>query len=113
MQAFNSYLCSTVHVAHAHKGRGTRWADDPAAIAEMKRKVPESVGSCFDLIEKGLHGPWVMGAGFTVADPYLFTLSGWMEGDDLDLFRYPRVMEHRRRMSERPAVRKVLAVVAA
>ena len=54
MQAFNSYLCSTVHVAHAHKGRGTRWADDPAAIAEMKRKVPESVGACFDLIEKGI-----------------------------------------------------------
>ncbi len=26
MQAFNSYLCSTVHVAHAHKGRGPRWA---------------------------------------------------------------------------------------
>src|ERR1700748_1215203 len=23
-QAFNSYLCSTVHVAHAHKGRGYR-----------------------------------------------------------------------------------------
>ncbi len=113
MQAFNSYLCSTVHVAHAHKGRGTRWADDPAAIAEMKRKVPESVGSCFDLIEKGLHGPWAVGASFTVADPYLFTLSGWLEGDGLDLSRYPRVMEHRRRMLERPAVRKVMAVVAA
>jgi glutathione S-transferase len=112
MQAFNSYLCSTVHVAHAHKGRGTRWADDPAAIAEMKRKVPQSVGACFDLIEKGLDGPWAMGDDFTVSDPYLFTLSGWMEGDGLDLSRYPKVMDHRRRMLERPAVRKVMAVVA-
>ena len=25
VQAFNSYLCSTVHVAHAHRMRGTRW----------------------------------------------------------------------------------------
>src|ERR1700761_8203817 len=113
MQAFNSYLCSTVHVAHAHKARGTRWADDPAAIAEMKRKVPESVGSCFDLIEKGLQGPWAMGESFTVADPYLFTLSGWMEGDGLDLSRYPKVMDHRRRMQERPAVQKVMAAIAA
>ena len=32
MNAFNSYLCSTVHVAHAHKFRGSRWADDAAAI---------------------------------------------------------------------------------
>jgi glutathione S-transferase len=113
MQAFNSYLCSTVHVAHAHKGRGTRWADDPAAIAEMKRKVPESMGACFDLIERQFNGPWAMGDNYTVSDPYLFTLSGWMEGDSLDLARYPKVMDHRRRMLERPAVSKVMAAVTA
>src|SRR5689334_22562631 len=28
VQSFNSYLCSTVHVAHAHRVRGYRWADD-------------------------------------------------------------------------------------
>src|SRR5204863_4301840 len=50
MQAFNSYLCSTVHVAHAHRMRGYRWADDPAAIADMQRKVPQTVGECFALI---------------------------------------------------------------
>src|SRR5262245_24228030 len=27
-QAFNNYLCATVHVAHAHRMRGYRWADD-------------------------------------------------------------------------------------
>lgn len=113
LQAFNSYLCSTVHVAHAHKGRGTRWADDPAAIAEMKRKVPESMSAAFDLVEQYLQGTWAMGDDYTVSDPYLFTLSGWMEGDNLDLSRYPKVMDHRRRMLERPAVRKVVEAVAA
>lgn len=113
VQAFNSYLCSTVHIAHAHRMRGTRWADDPAAIAEMQRKVPETVGACFDLIEQGLNGPWAMGDAYTICDPYLFTMAGWMEGDSLDLSRYPRVMDHRRRISERPAVRNVLAVVSA
>jgi glutathione S-transferase len=44
VQAFNSYLCSTVHVGHAHRVRGNRWADDPAATAEMKRKAPGAVG---------------------------------------------------------------------
>src|SRR5712692_5877931 len=53
-QAFNSYLCSTVHVAHAHRMRGQRWADDPAAIAEMQRKVPQSVGAYFELIERDM-----------------------------------------------------------
>jgi len=110
VQAFNSYLCSTVHVAHAHRMRGNRWADDPAAIAEMKRKVPQSVGAAYDLIEHGmLKGPWVMGDTYSICDPYLFTVSEWLEGDGVDLSRLPKVIAHRNRMSERPAVRKAIA----
>ena len=110
VQAFNSYLCSTVHVAHAHRMRGTRWADDPAAIEAMKRKVPDSVGACFELIEqKMLQGPWVMGDSYTVCDPYLFTLAQWMEADSVDIARFPKLRDHRHRMSERAAVRKAVA----
>src|SRR6195256_2060485 len=82
VQAFNSYLCSTVHVAHAHKGRGYRWATDESSFADMKRKVPQTVGACFALIERDmLKGPWVMGEQYTVCDPYLFTLALWLEGE--------------------------------
>ena len=110
VQAFNSFLCSTLHVAHAHRMRGTRWADDEAAIEAMKRKVPDSVGACYELIERHmLRGPWVMGEAYTICDPYLFTIAQWMEGDGIDPVRFPRVADHRRRMSERPAVRKALA----
>ncbi len=110
VQAFNSYLCSTVHVAHAHRMRGTRWADDPAAIEAMKRKVPDSVAACFELIDqKMLRGPWVMGESYTICDPYLFTLAQWMEADSVDPARFPKVRDHRNRMSERAAVRKVVA----
>jgi glutathione S-transferase len=109
VQAFNSYLCSTVHVAHAHKGRGYRWATDESSFADMKRKVPESVGACFALIERDmLKGPWVMGEQYTVCDPYLFTLALWLEGDSVDLAGLPKVADHRKRMSERPAVKRVL-----
>lgn len=109
-QAFNSYLCSTVHVAHAHRMRGHRWADDPAAIAEMQRKVPQSVGACFDLIEHDmLEGPWVMGEAYTICNPYLFTLAQWLEDDGVDPSRLPKVIDHRHRMSERPAVRRAIA----
>ena len=110
IQAFNSYLCSTVHVAHAHRLRGTRWADDPAAIEAMKRKVPESVGACFAQIENDFFvGPWVMGESYTICDPYLFTVAQWMEGDGLDPERYPKVREHRARMAERAGVRQAIA----
>ena len=110
VQAFNSYLCSTVHVAHAHGRRGYRWADDPAAIEAMRRKVPTSVGECFALIESEMfEGPWVMGGTYTVCDPYLFTLAQWLEADGVDAGSLPEVQSHRRRMAERPAVKKALA----
>jgi glutathione S-transferase len=109
-QAFNSYLCSTVHVAHAHRMRGHRWVDDEAAIAAMKKKVPQSVGDCFALIEREmLAGPWVMGERYTMCDPYLFTLAQWLEGDGVDRMRFPKLAEHTRRITERPAVRNALA----
>jgi glutathione S-transferase len=110
VQAFNSYLCSTVHVAHAHGMRGYRWADDAAAIAAMQKKVPHSVGECYALIEREmLAGPWAMGESYTICDPYLFTLAQWMEGDGIDPARFPKVLDHRRRMAERPGVKKALA----
>ena len=39
VQSFNSYLCSHLHVAHAHRMRGHRWVDpaDAAAIVAMQR----------------------------------------------------------------------------
>jgi glutathione S-transferase len=110
LQSFNTYLCSTVHVAHAHRLRGSRWADEASSYADMQRKVPETVGACFDLIEtQMMRGPWVMGESYTIADPYLFTIVRWLEGDSIDVRRFPRVHDHMTRMAERPSVTKALA----
>jgi glutathione S-transferase len=110
IQSFNLYLCATLHVAHAHKLRGRRWADDPAAIAEMTRKVPDSVGACFELIETQLfRGPWAMGETFSICDPYLFVFAEWMEGDGVDPARFPKVLDHRTRMAARPSVARANA----
>jgi glutathione S-transferase len=110
VQEFNSYLCSTVHVAHSHRMRGTRWADDPAAIAEMTRKAPQAVSECFALIERAMFaGPWVMGADYTICDPYLFTLAQWWEADGVDPAKLPKLRDHRSRMAERPAVKRAIA----
>jgi glutathione S-transferase len=110
LQSFNSYLCSTVHVAHAHRVRGSRWADEPTSFADMKRKVPQTCTACYDLIEsRMLKGPWVMGNSYTIADPYLFTIAQWLEDDGVDPSRIPHVMAHRTRMLERPNVSQAIA----
>lgn len=110
VQAFNGYLASTVHVAHAHGRRGYRWADNQSSFDDMKRKLPETMAACFDLIEREMFkGPWVMGDAYTICDPYLFTIAEWLEGDGVDPTRFPKVHDHRRRMYERPAVKRALA----
>lgn len=113
VQAFNTYLCSWVHPAAAHRHRGYRWADDPAAIADMRRKAPEVFAQGMEVIEaEYLRGPWVMGEAYSICDPYLFTVAGWLPRDGIDMARFPRIAEHFARMGERPAVRKVLAQLA-
>jgi glutathione S-transferase len=114
VQSFANYLASTVHVAHAHKMRGSRWASEESSFADMKRRIPETVGACFALIEtKMLRGPWVMGEQYTICDPYLYTIATWLEGDGVDVAKLPKVIDHRRRTAERAAVKKALAEAAA
>lgn len=108
---FNSYLGSTVHVAHAHGRRGHRWVDaqDTHALEAMKKKLPQSMEEVFRLVEERLlQGPWVLGERFSACDYYLFTIAGWLEGDGADVTRLPRVMEHRARLAAEPLVQRVL-----
>ena len=111
LQEFNSYLASTVHIAHAHRPRASRWADEPEAQAAMQRKVPQNMADCFALIESHYlgDGPWVLGAQYTVADGYLFTIAGWLASDGVDMARFPQVAAHFERVAARPAVQRALA----
>src|SRR5262249_20379594 len=110
LQAITSYICSTLHVAHAHRMRGYRWASHDSSFADMQGKVPESVGACYDMIEcRMLRGPWVMGENYTIADAYLFTIAQWLEDDGVDPRRIPRVIEQRSRMAGHASVKKAVA----
>ena len=76
----------------------------------MQRKVPQTMAECFALIEQHyLQGPWVLGDTYSVADAYLFTLAGWLEGDGVDMQQFPKVAAHFQRTAQRPAVAKALA----
>ena len=69
MQEVHSFLASTVHVAHAHGRRASRWADDEQAIAAMQAKMPRNMRDGFSEIEHHyLAGPWVLGERFSLAD---------------------------------------------
>jgi glutathione S-transferase len=112
MNAFNAWLASTVHVAHAHKMRGGRWSDDPAVIENLKLKVASNMTDCAAMVENEyLAGPWVMGEQYTVADGYLLTIENWFEGDGVDMSKFPRINAHRAAVNARPAVKRVLEML--
>jgi glutathione S-transferase len=103
-----SYLCSTVHVSHAHRMRGARWSDDPAVITGMKVKVAQNIADHFAYMEQRFVGPWAIGQAYTLADPYLFVIAGWIGFDGVDIARFPKIAEHQAAMRTRPAVQRAL-----
>lgn len=108
-QSFNNYLCATVHVAHAHGGRGPRWADDESSFEDMRRKVPQTMSECFSLIENDyLKGPWVLGNEYSICDMYLYTIARWLERDKVDINKYPKVRASFEATETRPAVARAL-----
>lgn len=107
-QSFCSYMASTVHIAHAHRHRGARWADDELAHDAMRAKVTQNMAECMHFIESHyLSGKWVLGENYSMCDPYLFVISGWLEADGVDINEFPNIKAHREAMLLRPAVAKI------
>jgi glutathione S-transferase len=105
MQGLNAFIASTLQPGLGPIGHPERYADDPVAQATMKAKALANTIAHFDHIEAEYElAPWVMGDHYTVADAYLFTFSEVIGRLGLDVGRYPRILAHRERMLDRPAV---------
>lgn len=99
------YLASTMHVAHAHRMRGSRWATRQESFDDMTAKVPENMAACGAYLnELALLGAYVAGDRPSIADPYLFTVLNWMEGDGAPLAAHPRLAGFMDRMNQRDSV---------
>ena len=101
------YLASTMHVNHAHKLRGSRWADEESSWADMKAKVPETMAVSCGYIEGLIVGPFLFGEHVTLADAWFYTVSCWLEGDGVDITRFPKLAAFREKMDLRPSVQAV------
>lgn len=102
------YLASTMHVAHAHKMRGSRWADNPDSQSDMSAKVPETMTACATYVEaECLRGPYICGENFTIADAYLFVICNWLAGDGVALSNFPALTGFMARMETRTSVKEI------
>ena len=104
------YLASTMHVNHAHKMRGSRWADAQASWDDMTAKVPQTMTASASYVETHcLTGPYVLGDTPCIADAYLFVVCNWLNGDGVDLAPFPKIRALMAAMLARPSVQAVRA----
>jgi glutathione S-transferase len=90
-----------------HKGFSPLF--NPATPADYKPAVIEKLLSRMAWIDGQLDGkPYRMGDTFTVADAYLFTVTGWGAYVKVDLSGFANISAHRARVAARPAVQAAL-----
>ena len=104
------YLASTMHVNHAHKMRGHRWASEESSFADMKAKSVQTMTESAAHVENHvLQGQYVLGETFSLADPYLYVACNWLEGDGVSVADYPKITAFIEAMRGRASVAQVIA----
>ncbi|KNX40136.1 Glutathione S-transferase GST-6.0 [Roseovarius tolerans] len=104
------YIASTMHVNHAHKMRGHRWASEESSFADMKAKSVQTMTESAAHVENHvLQGPYVLGETFSLADPYLYVACNWLEGDGVTVADYPKIAAFIEAMRGRASVAQVIA----
>lgn len=103
------YLSSTMHVNHAHRYRGARWANEKSSFDDMRAKVPETMTQSCAYLEPRIAGPFLFGPELTLADCYLYPISTWLEGDGVQLGEFPKLQAWKATMERLPSVQKAIA----
>ncbi|CAN5282101.1 glutathione transferase GstA [soil metagenome] len=81
----------------------------PNFPAEGKTIYKEIIGKRLDVIESILaKQDYLMPSGFTIADAYLFVVSGWSGFVGIDLAQWPAIGAFRQRVAARPSVKAAM-----
>ncbi len=110
MRSVMYYLASTMHINHAHRMRGSRWADQQSSFDDMAAKVPQTMAASAAYVQSNcLRGDYVTGSTLSLADPYLFVVCNWLAGDGVQPSDYPPIEAFLARMETRDSVKAVRA----
>lgn len=103
LQEHLNFISSELHKAFAP-------LFSPASTADVRAAASVSVGKKFDLVERHLADgrPYLLGENFSVADAYLFAVSGWAKPTGIDLGRWPNLAAFAARVAARPKVREAM-----
>lgn len=103
LQSWLNFITSEIH-------KGFSPLFNPAFADDAKTLFKAQLRKRFDYVETHLSThEYLMPAGFSVADAYLFVTSGWAAPLGIELQSWPALMAYRQRIAARPAVKAALA----
>ena len=90
-----------------HKGYSPLF--NPATPEDYKTMVKAKLADRYKWVDAQLEGKdYLLGSDFSVADPYLFTVTNWAQHVGVDLSAHKNVAAFMKRMSARPAVQEAM-----
>ena len=90
-----------------HKSYGPLF--NPKISADWKASILANLDKKFEWLSRFLEGKtYLMGAAFTVADAYLFTVLRWSGRVGVDLAKWPALAAYCARVEQRPKVQQAL-----
>ena len=88
---------------------GTRLTEGPTTPTDYKPMVIDKLLSRPKWVDSQLAGKqYLMGDAFSVADPYLFTVTNWAPRVGVDITSLTNITAFRERMAARPAVQAAM-----
>ena len=103
LQEALGYINSEIHKSYSPLFH----PETPAATRDERKAY---LRKRYPLVEQTLaKQPWLLGEHFTVADAYLFVVTNWAKGVDLDLSEFPALTAFQQRVAARPAVQAAMA----
>ena len=106
LQEMLNFITSEIHAGSAPLFNG-------GLPEEAKAHFREKLFTRFALLEAKLgQQDYLLGATFSVADAYLFTVVSWCKFFAIDVSRWPALSQYMRRVGSRPAVQAALRAEA-
>ena len=102
MQSWLNFIGTEIH-------KGFSPLFNPATPAEYKTMAIDKLMSRLKWVDGELAGKqYLMGDDFSVADPYLFTVTNWAPKVGMDISGFANLAAFRERMAARPAVQAAM-----
>ncbi len=109
MQRWLSHFNGDVHTGFTPYFMTHRFADSDGARAEVKAHAAGEVAFQLKIIDRHMAGrDWMMGAGRSILDPYLFVFTVWAGFMPDRLNEFPNLKAFSKRMKDDPGVGNAL-----